>query len=135
MSFFNPSKYIADFLRALFPTAQIYDNIDPTREYTGALMIEIGESDEPETTTFINADFITTRRLYATIRAASVEEATNARAIIRPVIAQILDEADELSAWHFEGEGTSPDIRGIVSGESFYSFIELTIIERGNSGN
>lgn len=132
MTYFNISKYLAGLLRGVFPSASIYDNIDPTREFTGALMVEIGETSEPETQTFLSGETVTTRRIYAAIRATTVEESAEASDVIREKIANALDDAPAgyIFAWSEESAGTSPDIRGIVCGESFYSFIEYSIIER-----
>lgn len=134
MNNINIPEYVAAYLGQFYPNSSIFSTVDPTREWTGALMIEIGEPDEAETITFINADTQTTHKVVATARANTKEEARTVTQTLRRIIAEALNSLhDEIYTWNFEGAGTVPDVRGVVSGESFYGYLELTIIERSNN--
>lgn len=129
----NYCEYFADAARTAFSGLDIYSNVDPTREWNGTATLEFNEPDEPTTRTLLSGAALTDRTIYAVVRAASPSNVETLAARVRDfcvATCDALSREDEVFAWSIGGTGVSADARGIVEGESFYGYVELTISEK-----
>lgn len=127
------TERLAAYLEEYFPDVPVYSEIDPNREWNGSAMIEIGEPDDPEFLTFLDGTMQTTRTLYATVRAATQGEAATAADTLETNLKTALESEEtqgNIYTWAVDAKDVTPDARGVVSGESFYGYIEFTVIER-----
>lgn len=111
---------------------EVYSNIEPNRDFEGIPTIEFAET-ETETRTFISGKTQRERKCSVMCRAS---EQTKADAIRDGLYEWLetklafLKETSEIYGYAIEEAGTLGDVRGINTGESFYGYIEFTIIEK-----
>ena len=133
----NYCEYFADLARDAFPECAVYSNVDPTREWNGTPTLEFNEPDEPTTRGFLSGFALTTRTLYMIARAATTtgaEELASRLYDFAVSRASALQANGAVHAWSIANAGTSSDVRGIVEGESFYGYLEITLTERVKNG-
>lgn len=133
----NYCEYFADAARTAFSGLEIYSNVDPSREWNGTATLEFNEPDEPKTRTLISGAAIAERTIYAIVRAASLDDLeTWTASLLDFCVAscETLQSQGSVYSWAIDGSGTTADVRGIVEGESFYGYVELTLIERTKNG-
>lgn len=124
-------ELFAETVRARFPDLLIYSNADANREWTGTPTVEFVEVDAT-TETFLDGRSQQTRRFTCACRASSQDEATALAAIARQTLAAFcveLDQDGKIAAWTFDDFGTLPDERGFVVGETFYGFVDFTVLD------
>lgn len=133
----NYPEFFAQYVRENAPGVNVYSNIDPARNWNGETIVEIGESEEKESTWFISGNCLIDSKIVVTVRAQTFREAGAFLKGIKRLInraSDLLIENGEIDAWSVESWGETPDIRGIVAGESFYSYYEIKLSERVTDG-
>lgn len=119
-------------IRYLAHGVEVYSNLDPSREWTGTPMIELSTRDIAQRN-FLSGDYQTTHALSALMRC---ESETVAAATISELVAVVdksltsLRQRDQIDGYTLEQSGVTPDARGVVSGESFYGYVDFTITEK-----
>ena len=116
--------------RSRFPGFLIYSNADANREWTGTPTVEFVETDAT-TETFLDGCTQQTRRFTGACRASTQDEATALAAAARRAIGNFcveLYQNQKIASWTFDDFGTLPDERGFVVGETFYGFVDFTVL-------
>lgn len=129
----NWCEYFAERARSEFSDLTVYSNVDPTREWNGATTLEFNEPDEPTTRTFLAGSALVSRNVYMIVRAATtsdLDELTTRLYDFAIEQAAALQASGTVHSWSIENSGSTPDSRGIVEGESFYGYVEITLVER-----
>lgn len=129
----NIPEYYAAYIRDNVTFANVYSNIDPTRNWNGETIVEIGEPDEATFVPFISGDYLIKHTIVATCRAQTRDVAGRNMQGVKSLLVnlnELLLKNNEIEAWSIENEGATPDIRGIVAGDSFYGYLEFSITEK-----
>lgn len=128
----NLTELLAENMRIRFPGALIYSNVDPTREWNGTPTVEFIETDRV-TQNYISSAFRTRIAAAMAIRAETEEEAAEYGEFLKIALFETLDEIKnrgDFESWAFVGSGTTPDARGVATGESFYWYLDFHVLER-----
>lgn len=131
----NYPEFYAQYVRENAADANVYSNIDPARNWDGETIVEIGEQDVQEITWFISGNCLIDRKILIACRSQTRDAARQYLRLIRRLIdraSELLRDEGEIETWCVEDEGATPDIRGIVAGESFYSYYEIKLTEKKN---
>lgn len=129
----NIPDFFAAYIKDNVADANVFSNIDPTRNWNGESIVEIGEPEEAKFTTFLDGEYIVEHKIVATCRAETRDAAQRYLQGVKNLIVNINDKLlknNDIYAWSFESEGATPDIRGIIAGESFYCYLEFSIMEK-----
>jgi hypothetical protein len=128
----NWCEYFAERARSAFSDLTVYSNVDPTREWNGAATLEFNEPDEPTTRVLLSGVAQTDRTIFAIVRAVSTADVETFSARVRDfcvATCDALQKSGDVYAWSIDGAAVVADSRGIVEGESFYGYVEITITE------
>lgn len=123
-------ELFADVAAARFPGFLVFSNADANREWTGTPTVEFVETDATSET-FLDGRFQQTRKLTCACRAQTQAEAVALAASLRSKIADFcveLERDKKIASWTLDDLGTLPDERGFVVGETFYGFVDFTVL-------
>ena len=124
-------ELFAATVRARFPEFLVFSNADANREWTGTPTVEFVEVDAT-TETFLDGRSQQTRRFTCACRAATQTDAVALAATLRQKVADFcveLKQDGKIAFWTLDDFGTLPDERGFVVGETFYGFVDFTILD------
>lgn len=124
-------ELFAEAAAARFPDFLVYSNADANREWTAVPTVEFVETDAT-TETFLDGRCQRTRKLTCACRAQTSADAVALAASLRRRIADFcveLKQDGKIAFWALDDLGTLPDERGFVVGETFYGFVDFTILE------
>lgn len=127
----NYTEILAEYLRPRVPAFLVFSNVDPAREWNGTPTIEFMETDA-ETKKYISGQTQRAVNVSMAVRAETEETASEIGRSLKADVGDALDwlaERQEIQTWTFEEEGTTPDARGVASGESFYWYLDIRILE------
>ena len=110
----------------------VYSDVNPSREWAGKMTLEFSVRDVKQVT-FLSGDFRRTVYMSAAVRAETEGRAEQVMNYIRSfALRRALEKlvGDGLiGSWAYEELATSPDVRGLTSGESFYGYVDFYIVE------
>ena len=112
--------------------AVVYSNADPAREWKGTPTIEYSLR-EVKQRTFLSGEY--QRELEMSVVARGNDERESERIVgwvMRRALAPILRDFQrrgEIADWSIQECATSPDLRGMTSGESFFGYVDFKIVE------
>lgn len=127
----NYPEILAARFKKLFPKTAVYSNVDPAREWQGTTTIEFTETDATRER-YISGASRRVVSLSAAIRAENQREAANVGVALKTLLICTLSDwsgGGYIRSYSIEDEGTTPDARGVVLGESFYWYIDFKIEE------
>lgn len=125
----NWTDYFARRMEFLFLDigARVYSNIDPAREYAGDPIVEVQEA-APNFTDYISGRCEITRSFIVACRAPTaalaLQMSTAARGVLYNVL-KIWEDDGAISCAVYDELAVEPDERGLVVGESFYSYVRF----------
>ena len=127
----NYCEYFANELKKIFPSFEVYSNIDPTREFVGNPILEFSEVSS-ETIRFITGSKRKELSLSMAARAADQTKAFKIGQRVRSIVESLIEDlvGRTLDGWVEIDEGVVPDARGITLGESFYWYMDFKILEK-----
>lgn len=127
----NYCEYFANELKKIFPSFEVYSNIDPTREFVGNPILEFSEVSS-ETIRFITGCKRKEISLSMAARAADQTKAFKIGQRVRSIVDSLIEDlvGKTIDGWIESDEGVVPDARGITLGESFYWYMDFKILEK-----
>ena len=127
----NYTEILAAKFRDRLPGWEVYSAVDPSREWNGTPTVEFIETDST-TENYISGASRKRVALAVAVRAEAREAAEAIGDGIKIALAETLDEIKNSGVfenWAFVGSGTTPDARGVATGESFYWYLDFHIVE------
>ncbi|MBR0226137.1 MAG: hypothetical protein IJL92_08785 [Thermoguttaceae bacterium] len=127
----NYTESLAEIFRRRLPGLAIYSNVDPAREWNGTQSVEFIETDSA-LEYYISGAYRRYVNVAVAIRAESQDEASTTGQGLKEILTEVLDEIKDngvIESWTYGDEGTTPDARGVASGESFYWYQDFQIVE------
>lgn len=128
----NWCEILAGQIRYWSHGVAVYSNLDPSREWAGAPMIELSTR-EISQQNFLSGDYQTTHALSALMRCESESVASATVDELVTIIDKSLEalrSRGQIAGFTLEQSGVTPDARGVVSGESFYGYVDFTLTEK-----
>lgn len=133
MSYINWCEWLREQTAARAPqsASRIFSNIDPLRNFGGVWSLEYTERNT-DTIYYISGATRAQRRLSAAFRASTDLQAGALADDFIPTLLQILAQGKlegRFNSYFIEQKEIGADARGLTVGESFYAFIDFTIVE------
>lgn len=126
---------LADYCRERLPpeVIEVYSDYNPSREWDGSPTLEFSVRNIQQTN-FITGGFVREITLSAVTRSLDERQAeTTIIWALNTALKQALNEwqsANTIQGWTLIEIATSPDARGLATGESFYGYVDFIIYER-----
>lgn len=126
---------LADYCRERLPPEliEVYSDYNPSREWDGLPSLEFSVRDVKQTN-FITGGYVREIALSALTRGLDERQAeTTIIWALNMAIKQALNEwqnNNTIQGWTLKEIATSPDARGLATGESFYGYVDFTIYEK-----
>lgn len=128
----NWAERLADDLRGVVTNADVYSNVDPTREWGGRRTVEVNVNSVTCIPLMRGGAYLD-HNIVIACRALTYDAAAGLASEIWQNLDDILDgyvatrkALDAMS----KGVEISPDVRGIVEGASFYGVINIVIVTK-----
>ncbi len=128
----NWAETIAEDLRGVVTDADVYSNVDPTREWNGRRTVEVNINSVTRIPLISGGAYLD-HNIVVACRGLTYDAAAGLASEIRQDLYYMLDgyvAARKALDATIKGVEVSPDVRGIVEGASFYGVINLVIVTK-----